>query len=163
MGDFLADRYASDPQQTARAVVRLHQDADGIPAGAGVQFARRGSRAALESVADHPGAAADVSLGDASARRALDRRDDMFRLHVKSVDVVQRAVPRLGDDRQRPRLEESQMLGGPLDRRVAHDADAMRIGDEYRTLEKARFLDPGRAGHLAVAVQRKPAGEHRVL
>src|SRR5690606_24936501 len=46
--------------------------------------------------------------------------------------------------------------------RVAHDADAVRVGDRDRTLEKTALLDPRRAGHLAVAVQREPPGEDRI-
>ena len=41
--------------------------------------------------------------------------------------------------------------------RVAHHADAVGVGDHHRPFEEARLLDPGRAGHLAVAVQREPA------
>ena len=47
--------------------------------------------------------------------------------------------------------------------RVAHHADAVRVGDHHRPFEEPGFLDPGRAGHLAVAVEREPAGEHRIL
>ena len=38
----------------------------------------------------------------------------------------------------------------------------MRVGDENRGAEKAGFLDPGGAGHLAVAVERVPTCEHTV-
>ena len=94
------------------------------------------------------------------------RLEDVLRLHVKSVDVVQEPVPRLGDDRQRPpvaRCVGATLLHAPGDRRVAHDADAVRVGQEDRPFEEARLLDPGRARHLAVAVLREPAGEDGVV
>jgi hypothetical protein len=37
----------------------------------------------------------------------------------------------------------------------------VRVGDHDRTFDEAGLLDPGRAGHLAVAVERVPAAEHR--
>jgi hypothetical protein len=50
----------------------------------------------------------------------------------------------------------------PLDHRVAHHAHGMRVGDQHRTPQKPGLLDPGRAGHLAVAVQGEPARHHRI-
>jgi hypothetical protein len=38
------------------------------------------------------------------------------------------------------------------DQRIAHHADAMGVGDRDRRIDRAQFLDPGDAGHLAVAV-----------
>src|SRR4029077_5521397 len=51
------------------------------------------------------------------------------------------------------------MRDAPLNYRVADYADAVRVGDHYRTLEEAGFFDPGRAGHFPIAVERPPAGE----
>ena len=45
--------------------------------------------------------------------------------------------------------------GGP-------DASLELVTDHYRPFQHARLLDPGRAGHLAVAVEREPACEDRV-
>ena len=72
------------------------------------------------------------------------------------------AVVGFGDDRQPPRLQRVLLRDLPLDDRVAHDADAVRVGDRDRTFEQPALLDPGRAGHLAVAVEREPRGEHRI-
>ena len=59
--------------------------------------------AALEAVADHPGAAADVALVDRAVRRRVERSRSRARGGRGSpFDVVEDAVPRLGDDRQAP-------------------------------------------------------------
>ncbi len=89
----------------------------------------------------------------------------MFGLDVKAVGVVEKTVPGLGDHRQRPPVAGGVgvSLGhSPRDHRVAGDADAVGVGDHHWTLEEPRLVDPGRAGHLAVAVEREPAREHRV-
>src|SRR3989442_1088811 len=128
--NLLADRCAGDAQETARAVIRLHEDADSVATEARVDLARGGPAAALEAVADHAGAAADVAFGDAARSRGVERREDVLRLHVEAVDVVEKAVPRFGDDRQRPLLRRAAMIPRPFDRRVTHDADAVRVRDE---------------------------------
>src|SRR6185503_1931464 len=128
-----------------------------------LDFARRRAGAALEAVALHGRAAADVAFGHRSGLRAVERGEDVLRLDVKAVDVVEVAVVGFRDDRQQPRLRVLLALDRPLDRRVADDADAVRVGDEDRPLEKPGLFDPGRAGHLAVAVHREPAGEHLIL
>ena len=80
-------------------------------------------------------------------------------LHVKAVDVVEPAVPGFGDHRQRPLvLVHSVIAERPGDDGVAHHADAVGVGDARRALEKAGFLDPGGAGHLAIAVEAEPSG-----
>src|SRR5206468_954928 len=38
----------------------------------------------------------------------------------------------------------------------------MRVSDADRAFEQAGFLDPGSAGHLAISVEREPAGVGRV-
>ena len=63
-GDQLADRHAVDAQQMTRAVVGLHQHADGPAAVLLGQDAGGRADASLELVADHPGAAADAPFGD---------------------------------------------------------------------------------------------------
>ncbi len=39
----------------------------------------------------------------------------------------------------------------------------MRVGDHHRPVEKARILEPGGAGHLAIAVEREPSGEDGIV
>src|SRR5688572_32289912 len=50
----------------------------------------------------------------------------------------------------------------PLDDGIAHDANAVRIRDRDWPLEHAALLDPRRAGHFAVAVEREPGSEHGI-
>ena len=160
----LPDRHARDAKCGARAVVRLHQHADRERVALHVHVARRRPDAALESVAGHAGAAADVALLDRAGFRALDRRIDVRGFYVESVDVVQLAVPGLGDDRCRPPVARGirvTVLHAPGDRRLVHGADAVRIGEHHRPFEKAAFFDPGASGHLARAVQHEAAAEHR--
>ena len=76
------------------------------------------------------------------------------------------AVPGLGHHRQRPRiafLVRRCVLYAPCNDRIAHHADAVGVGDHHRAVEKARIFEPGGSGHFAVAVQREPAGEDRIL
>ena len=85
---------------------------------------------------------------------------------MKSVGVVQMAVPGFGHDRERPRiafLSAAAVFQSPGDNGIAHHAHAMRVRDHHRALEKARVLKPGRAGHLAIAIQGKPSAENRIL
>ncbi len=89
----------------------------------------------------------------------------MLRLDVKAVDVVQPAIPGLRHHRQRPRVSlgiGAAVSEAPPDHGIAHHAHAVGVGDHHRPLEIAGLLDPGGAGHLAVAVLREPAGEYRI-
>ena len=80
----------------------------------------------------------------------------MLRRHVEAVDVVQASVIRLRHDRKPPGLQHVLARDFPADDRIAHHADAVRVGDRDWSLEIAALLDPRRAGHLAIAVQREP-------
>ena len=74
-----AHRHAGDPQLRAPAEVGLHQHADRVAAAARRRATRDdGADAALEPVADHAGAAADVALGDRPARGAVERLEDVL-------------------------------------------------------------------------------------
>jgi hypothetical protein len=94
-----ADVVAGDRQARTTAVVRLNEDTHGVLARA----ARGGADAALEAVADHPGAGADAALRDRAVLRVRECREDVFARHVHALDVVEEAVVRLADDRERPR------------------------------------------------------------
>ena len=86
-------------------------------------------------------------------------------LHVKTVDVVEPAIPCFRDDRQRPpvtRRIRLAVIEAPLNDRIANDSDAVRVGDHHGAFEKAGLFHPSRAGHFTVAVQRPPAGEDRI-
>src|SRR5690348_9579409 len=48
----------------------------------------------------------------------------------------------------------------PLQDRIADDAHRMRVRDCNRALEEPRFLEPGGASHLTVAVEGEPGAHH---
>ena len=129
--DHAPDRGARDGQPLAPAVVGLHEHADRVAAVLVADDARGGADPALEAVADHPGAAADRALLDRPAARLRERLVDVLRTHVEAVDVVEQAVPGLADHRQRP-VQRVVLAARPHrrgDQRIAHDADAVRVGD----------------------------------
>jgi hypothetical protein len=92
----------------------------------------------------------------------FERVENVLLLDVEAVRVVEVAVVRFRDDRQQPRLLLLATLRVELDHRVAHQAHAGRIRQHDGTFEEAGFLDPGRAGHFPVAVERRPAREDRI-
>ena len=100
--DLRADRRAVHAEPRPLAVVGLDQDADGVAATIGRHHPRRRPDPALELVADHPGPAADVALGDRPAGRRVERRPEVLGAYVEAVDVIEQAVVRLADDGQRP-------------------------------------------------------------
>src|SRR4029077_1847085 len=66
------------------------------------------------------------------------------------------------DNWQAPRLH-SGSRDLPLEDRVAHDADTVRIRDRDGSLEYSRFPKPRGSGHLAVAVERVPRAEYGIV
>ena len=82
---------------------------------------------------------------------------------VEAVDVVEGAVVRLADDRERPDVV-SHPVGprGRLDQGVPHDPDAVGVRDADRPAEHPRLADPLEAGQLAIAVEPMRPGEDRL-
>ena len=81
---------------------------------------------------------------------------------MEAVDVIQPSIPGLRHDRQRPPVAlhiGMPMFHFPCNHGIANDAHAMRVGDHYRSIEKAGVFHPRCAGHLAVAVFREPRCE----
>ena len=112
----LAHRHPGDPELAPRPEVRLEEHADGVPVIAVLDGPGGGPRPALVAVAVHPGAAADRPLVDRSFRRGLEGLDRELDGNVAAVDVVQVPVPRLGGDREQPRLGDVRVvLRGPGD------------------------------------------------
>jgi hypothetical protein len=66
--------------------------------------ARRGADAALEPVADHPGAAADVAFRDEAGTGRLERLEHMLLGHMQAVHVVEPLVAGFGHHGQQPRV-----------------------------------------------------------
>src|SRR5262245_57880548 len=103
-------------------------------------------------MAYHARAAPDRAFLHRSGRRVVERGEDMSRLHMKAVDVVERSVPRLGDNRKSPRLK-ARTIHLPFEDGIANDANAVRVGDGDGSFEDAGLLKPRGPGHLAVAVE----------
>jgi hypothetical protein len=90
----------------------------------------------------------------------------VFGVDVESVDVVEIAVPGFGDDRERPPVAFHVRRAGldlPGDDGIANDADAVGVGDHDGSVEESGVVNPGGAGHLAVAVEGEPGGEDGVV
>src|SRR5579885_3384435 len=100
-----SNRNAADYQLAGPAAIELHNHAERVTALIAWQPARRSADSALPSIADHPGAAPDVAFRNRSPSRSVQGRECVSGLDVKAVGIVQVAVPRLRDDRQRPRLK----------------------------------------------------------
>ena len=81
---------------------------------------------------------------------------DVARLDMKAIDVVEPSVPGFRHDRQAPPvagLVRRAMGQSPGNHGIASHADAVRVGDHDRTLEKTALLHLGRAGHLTVTIE----------
>src|SRR6266536_4868742 len=51
----------------------------------------------------------------------------------------------------------------PGDNSIAYYADTVRIRDHHGSIQEAGVVHPGCAGHLAVAIERKPGREHSIV
>src|SRR6266550_6598659 len=166
VGNLLADRDPRDAKIFARAIVALHQDTDCVGADFRFDFSRRRADAALEFVADHSRPAADVAFFDGAVVCGIDRVERVFGFDVKSIDVIEPAIPRFRDDGQRPPITGWIGLAvrdAPLDDGIANNAHAVRVGEHDWPFKKAGFFDPRGTGHFAIAVQRPPAGENGIV
>ena len=151
----LAHRHPRDREVATHAEVRLHEHPDDVLIVAVGERSRCRPRAALVRVAIHPGPTADRALLDRAGARGLERPYRDLDRDVAAVDVVQVAVPGLGHHREQPGLGDARvMLDGPGDDPGVRDPDRVRVGDHDRAGGGPRLLDPGDAGHLAVAVLR---------
>jgi len=99
-----ADWNTGNAQIAAHAVIALNQDTDGVASLFRRQLPRRGPDPALETVAHHPGAAANRAFLWHAARGRAQGRRHVLRFHVEAVDVVESSVVGFGHDRQPPRL-----------------------------------------------------------
>src|SRR5260370_30698964 len=98
--------------------------------------------------------------------RGIDGMKSVFRLDVETVDVIEPAIPGFCDDGQRPPIARGiwlAVIDAPLNDGIANDSDDVSVGDHHGPFEKSRFFHPSRAGHFAIAVQRPPAGEDRIV
>ena len=164
-GDVPAHGHAVDEQILTLTVVALNEHAHGVAAELLGEHAGACPDAALEFVEDHAGAAADATFRHRAGGRRIERGVQVLRPHVHPVDVGKPAVPRLAHDREHPVRGTVGLLalGVIADHGVAHDAEAVRVGQGDGRGEQARFLDPVAAGKLAVPVQAEHARIHGVF
>ncbi len=148
-----AHRNALDHEPRPRAVIRLDEHTDGVRAC----HPRRRADAALEAVADHPGAASDVALVHRTVRGRVERRSRVLGADVEPVHVVEDAVPRLGDYRQAPGAAVAGERG--RHKGFVDGADRMRVRQRDRRGQQPRLLHPLQARDLAVAVEPERRGE----
>src|SRR4051812_39430104 len=98
--DLATDWDARNRELSTDAVVRLHEHAERIATEFGGEFARTCTDAAFVLVTHHAGAPADTAFGHRAGTRATERGEHVLGFNVKSIDVVQPAVPGFRDDRQ---------------------------------------------------------------
>src|SRR5215212_7028184 len=87
----------------------------------------------------------------------------MLRFHKEGVDVIEPAIRSFSDQWAGPALKDPAMCHLPLNNRVAHHANTMRVCNPNRTFQKAAFFHPCRACHLTVPVEGEPGCEDRVM
>ena len=145
-------------------VVRLHQHADTYGVFASVTRREAVPMPHLNSWQIMPVPPPTLPSATGPARAESSAAIDVLRPDMKTVDVVEVAVLCLGHDRQRPPVATRIRLAlahAPGDDGVTYDTDAVRVREHDGSLQSAAFVDPGRAGHLAIAVQREPARRTR--
>ena len=98
--------------------------------------------------------------------RSVERMEHVLRFHVKTIDVIEPAVPSFGDDRQTPPVPGGvgrAVFDSPGDDSVTRDTDAMRVRNHDGSFQKPAFVYPRGARHFAVAIQAEIAGVNRVV
>jgi hypothetical protein len=80
---------------------------------------------------------------------------------METIDVIEFTVPGLAYDRKAEVSRTGKLFIAPLNHGIAHDTHAVRIGQQHRPFQKARFFDPFTTRHFSVAVKRKNRRGHR--
>src|ERR1700729_1406499 len=114
------------------AEVALDQHSYGVATVFFAKLARCRAGAAFPFETNHSRSAADVTFGDRTAMCTGHRCVSVGRRHMKTIDVVQVAVPGFGDDGKRPPVLQRKrggVLELPGDHGVANDSDAVGVGD----------------------------------
>src|SRR5205807_9441254 len=105
-------------------------------------------------------------LLDRPTLRSLNRVGDVFRFNVKTIDVVEPAVPSLGHHGETPGETfrvRAAVSETPGNHGVTGDSDAVGVGEHDRAFQKSALLHPGSAGHFTVAIEREIAGEDGMI
>jgi hypothetical protein len=84
----------------------------------------------------------------------------MFLLDVEAVDVIEIAIPGFGHYGQAAVEHAWHPSPAPFDHRVANGAHAVGVGDGDGIQQQPVVFDPGRSGHLAVAIETEPSREN---
>src|SRR5690606_22147347 len=123
-------------------VVRLDEDADGVPAERGGEPPGAGPDPAFPAERDRARARAHAALRDGPVVRLLQRPDHVLGPDRAGADVVQEPVVRLADDGvDRAYALHPRPLQEPVDHGVRGLPDAERAGQEDRRLELAELPD----------------------
>ncbi|MNL10457.1 hypothetical protein D3C87_1312560 [compost metagenome] len=159
------DRVAIDTQFVADAMVGLDDGADGPAALGTVQSPRGGADAALELMADHAAATADIALRHRAAPGTAHSFGDVLGFHMKAVDVVEQAVIRFQHHRHVPvePAVSGLLLAVHGDQRIAHHAQAVGVGEGNRAGQQTRFTNPLQPRGVAIAIEHMDSGETRLL
>ncbi|OLC90556.1 MAG: hypothetical protein AUH86_22660 [Acidobacteria bacterium 13_1_40CM_4_58_4] len=140
LGNLSTHRYARNAQLITFSVVALHEHAHSVAAILRIEHAGRGADPALEFVADHACAATDIAFFDWPSMGGVQRLNGVLRLDVKTIHIVQVAIPGLRHHGQGPPeafLIRLLPLYLPGYDRIAHHTHAMRIGDHHRPVQEA--------------------------
>jgi hypothetical protein len=92
--------------------------------------------------------------------------ESILRFHVEAVGVVEFAIPGFGNYRQGPPIAGSvrrPVLDPPLNDGIAHNADAVGVGDHGWAVEKTGLVNPRRARHFPIPVQAEPSRENGIV
>ena len=99
---------------------------------------------------------ADVAAPEVAGLGRIQQCADVGRRYMPALNIVHPLIVALGHDRQRhvgPDADVGMFSDQPRHDAVVDAADVQRVRQDDRRLEKARLVDPMRAGQLAVAVQ----------
>jgi hypothetical protein len=99
LGYFAPDRNTRDGKLASRSAVALHKRPHNETAGAIVELPRRRAGATLKAITVHASPAAMIPLRHGSRVGPLYCFEDMLRSDMKSIDIVQPAIERLGNNR----------------------------------------------------------------
>src|SRR5688500_768711 len=111
----------------------------------------------------HPCSSTYVAFGDRPRSCGFQRLENMLFLDVKAIDVVKKPVVGLRHQRQ-TRISgiafSESALDVPFDYSISHNSDTVRVSNQNWSTQAAGLFQPGRSGHLPVAIQAVPRSKH---
>ena len=109
-------------------------------------------------MADHPGAATYIALGHGSIFGRINGFKNMGFIDMKSIDIIQPAIPGFSHDRQ---AKTFAFMDGHIvfDQGFTDDTNLVGISQGNRRAQHARFFQPQQASHFAVAIERMISGK----